>query len=426
MRSLSERMHFSAHNADDHIVPTNNDVTERLPLGEGSVGSARFVGNGSDDWATPFVGDPNESVRVIPRTRSVLPDEEALSEIVAEQQAEAALAAKPQPEPEPNPEPRKPAKDYVSKYGGKFANIGRSTRAQASGSVAERFSRQQEKAAEQVSPMTPVVLPARDRLTPQELEAAVDWQERIANETAVYRAAFGIAEARTVVDVGCGTGRLATLFALWGCQTTGVDDDPAMVAAADLLAAPQRDEIARQGGSLGFLQVSPGRLAETFGIESVDTAVATDVLPNLRDLDEMRNCLLDLGEVLAPNGTAVFSFRNFRKLTYLQQRSGDPRFCETAEGLRMFMDLYDYPAGGIYVDVDTLCGIRQGAGPWAMSSVRSRKLVVTSEMLARELVESGFDVVSSSGSFDGTREEPLESDVIVVTARKRRRVARVV
>lgn len=61
-----------------------------------------------------------------------------------------------------------------------------------------------------------------------------------------------------------------------------------------------------------------------------------------------------------------------------------------------------------------------------MSSMKSRKLVVTSELLERELVESGFDVVSSSGSFDGMREEPLESEYIVVTARKRRRVARVV
>ena len=74
MRSLNDRMSFAAHSADDHIVPTDNDTTERLPLGEGSAGSARLVGNSSDDWATPFVGDPNESVRVIPRTRSTLPD----------------------------------------------------------------------------------------------------------------------------------------------------------------------------------------------------------------------------------------------------------------------------------------------------------------------------------------------------------------
>ena len=63
-------------------------------------------------------------------------------------------------------------------------------------------------------------------------EAMVDWPKRLANEEPFYRRMFDRIEAKSVVDVACGTGRHAAMFHSWGLRVEGADISPGMIGRA--------------------------------------------------------------------------------------------------------------------------------------------------------------------------------------------------
>ena len=63
-------------------------------------------------------------------------------------------------------------------------------------------------------------------------EAMIDWPKRLANEGPFYRRLFDRIEAKSVVDVACGTGRHAAMFHSWGLRVEGADISPNMIGRA--------------------------------------------------------------------------------------------------------------------------------------------------------------------------------------------------
>ncbi len=63
-------------------------------------------------------------------------------------------------------------------------------------------------------------------------EAMIDWPKRLANEEPFYRRLFDRIEAKSVVDVACGTGRHAAMFHSWGLRVEGADISPNMIDRA--------------------------------------------------------------------------------------------------------------------------------------------------------------------------------------------------
>lgn len=70
--------------------------------------------------------------------------------------------------------------------------------------------------------------PAFDDLT-EVYEAMIDWPKRLANEEPFYRFCFAQTTVHSVLDVACGTGRHAAMFATWGLQVEGRDRSPDML-----------------------------------------------------------------------------------------------------------------------------------------------------------------------------------------------------
>jgi len=63
-------------------------------------------------------------------------------------------------------------------------------------------------------------------------EAMIDWPKRLANEGPFYRRLFDRVEAKSVVDVACGTGRHAAMFHSWDLTVEGADISPSMIGRA--------------------------------------------------------------------------------------------------------------------------------------------------------------------------------------------------
>jgi SAM-dependent methyltransferase len=63
-------------------------------------------------------------------------------------------------------------------------------------------------------------------------ESMIDWPRRLEREGPFFRHWFDLVEARNVLDVACGTGHHAALFAQWGLEVEGRDLSTAMISRA--------------------------------------------------------------------------------------------------------------------------------------------------------------------------------------------------
>lgn len=60
-------------------------------------------------------------------------------------------------------------------------------------------------------------------------DAMLNWEKRLANETAFFRWLFDEVKAGSVLDAACGTGRHAAMFAGWGLEVEGADLSEEMI-----------------------------------------------------------------------------------------------------------------------------------------------------------------------------------------------------
>jgi 2-polyprenyl-3-methyl-5-hydroxy-6-metoxy-1,4-benzoquinol methylase len=103
----------------------------------------------------------------------------------------------------------------------------------------------------------------------------------------------GSVTGKTLLDVGCGDGALASEFARNGAIVTGLDADPAMIAAAR-----RRTEI--EAAQLHLVEGQAERLA--FNDAAFDLVLAVTVLCFVRDAGR---AVVEMARVLKPGGRLV-------------------------------------------------------------------------------------------------------------------------
>lgn len=104
---------------------------------------------------------------------------------------------------------------------------------------------------------------------------------------------LGSAADKTLLDVGCGDGALATELVRRGAIVTGLDTDPAMIAAAR-----RRTKI--EGTQLHLVEGQAERLP--FNDAAFDLVIAVTVLCFVRDA---KRAFMEMARVLKPGGRLV-------------------------------------------------------------------------------------------------------------------------
>lgn len=104
---------------------------------------------------------------------------------------------------------------------------------------------------------------------------------------------LGRVAGKTLLDVGCGDGELASDLARRGAIVTGLDTDAAMISAARRRSESERTQLRLVEGQAEYLP---------FDNESFDNVVAVTVLCFVRDAER---AIAEMARVLKPGGRLV-------------------------------------------------------------------------------------------------------------------------
>jgi SAM-dependent methyltransferase len=232
----------------------------------------------------------------------------------------------------------------------------------------------------------------------------IDWDARLANEAPFFEWAFSRTEARRVVDVACGTGRHAGMFASWGLDVVGLDASEAMVQAARRLNPGLTFEVA---DFLSAPRVAPGPF---------DVAVCIgNSLPHLTSAGEVEQALRGFASMLRPGGVLVVQNRNADRMYAKGERLLGPS-ARTADGVEyVFVRLYDLEPDRMRLTIVTL--VRE-AGAWRAAADSTVLTPLFAESLLPIVERAGFDDVETYGTYDRARYEPADSvDLTIVATR---------
>jgi glycine/sarcosine N-methyltransferase len=240
----------------------------------------------------------------------------------------------------------------------------------------------------------------------------VDWEKRLAREAPFFRTLFDEHGVRSVIDVGCGTGRHAVLFASWGLDVTGVDPDAEMLARA-------REHARASASAARFVEGGFGGLAG-LGVGPVDAVTCTgNALPHVDGARGLREALEDFAAVLRPGGLLVLHLLNHDRLIGDAVRTVPPVVRDDESGTTVFLRVMDHVAGGIRFDFVTLHrpkGAWESGAAWEVSSRRSTHTALPSSVLAAGLGTAGFTGVRWAGDHTGKAFDPMADESVLVTA----------
>lgn len=239
----------------------------------------------------------------------------------------------------------------------------------------------------------------------------VDWAKRLLRESGFFRDLFQLHGVEKVVDVGCGTGKHALLFASWGLRVTGIDPSVPMLEQARINAVTEQADVPFLEGSFEDLP----RLVDA----PVDAIVTLgNGLPHVEGVEGLRRALAGFSAVLRPGGIVVLHLLNHDKLLSQRPKLLNPFIRETKSGERVYLKLLQYTASGIDFEFITLT--RGGAETWEVSSRRSMHTAMPSHLLHDELRAAGFAEPVMYGDHYGKRFDPEHDESVIVIAAKKR------
>jgi SAM-dependent methyltransferase len=247
----------------------------------------------------------------------------------------------------------------------------------------------------------------------------VDWDKRLAREAPFFKRLFEDTGVRRVIDVGAGSARHAVLFASWGLEVTAVDPDDSMLAQAADNIERFGELVTGSGGSVTLVRGGFGDVGR-LGIRPADALVCTgNALPHVAGRDGLTEALADFSAEVVPGGVLVLHLLNHARLLRSRVRAISPKVRDTADGMRVFVRVIDYPSGDEFFDFDFVTLTRDGQGVWSLEHRRSLHTAIPYDLLERELPCAGFGEVRCYGNHAG-KDLDVDSDesVIVVATRR--------
>jgi len=255
--------------------------------------------------------------------------------------------------------------------------------------------------------MTMAAVPLYDDLG-ADYDRFVDWGSRLALELPAIEKVLGQAEARSLLDAACGTGRHAIALARRGYRVVGADLSAAMVERA-------RQNAQAEGVEVPFFQAGLGELSRHLAGPFDAVLCLGHSLPHLLSAAEVEAALHDFASLLRPDGLLLIQNRNDERLLRQGQRFLPLSTCREGDQEWLFFRFLDLDPQRIAFHLVTF---HREKGEWRyrVSSTIHRPL--PREEMETALHRAGFDEISCYGSWQLEPFDPERSGDLVVVARR--------
>lgn len=250
-----------------------------------------------------------------------------------------------------------------------------------------------------------------DRYRRWEYRRLIAWPERIRREAPVLGEVLRSGPNPRILDLGCGTGEHVRALAALGFRAVGVDNSASMVAAARAAGLQEGVEIVE-----GDLRDLPDLVEPGFG----GALCLGNVLPHLREPDDLGRLARGLRAVLAPGAPFLLQILNYERIRQLGERSLPVNVRPGDDGAEIvFLRLMQArPDGSVSFFPSTL-ELRPDEDP-PLRVVRSQRVELrgwTRPELEQALSAAGFTSFTAWGGFDRAPYEPRASRDLLLLSR---------
>ncbi len=234
----------------------------------------------------------------------------------------------------------------------------------------------------------------------------IAWEKRLAREGPFFRELFEGRGVRSVLDLACGPGRHAALFASWGLEAWGADASPAMIRLA-------REYAEEQGVKPRFVRARYGKLKEKIGRRFDAVINLGNSLVQVETQGELETLIREARALLHPGGFFLSQSRNYDgyEEDFLEALPVTSRGRPGEETL--FLRLHQRQGDRIRFYRVKLA---QEGKAWKAGARMTWFFRVTRANLARALSKAGFKRAQWQGGFDRSPFDPRTSPDLVVLA----------
>jgi SAM-dependent methyltransferase len=240
--------------------------------------------------------------------------------------------------------------------------------------------------------------------------SVIAWPQRLAREWPFLRSAFDRIPAKRILDLGCGTGEHAVLFASHGFEVVGIDASASMLEQA-------RSVLPVTGVTLvaGDMTRIASLVSGTFGA----AVCVGNSLPHIGAESELESLARGLRERLAPGGVFVLQVLNSERIFARGQRYLPPTFRGDEGEETVFLRLMSpQPDGRTVIFCPTTLRFRSAADP-PLEILASRRVVLRGwrrPEIDAVLDEAGFKTRRAYGGYDGSDYDPVDSPDLLLVA----------
>ncbi len=235
----------------------------------------------------------------------------------------------------------------------------------------------------------------------------ISWEKRLAREGPFFRELFESRRVRSVLDLACGPGRHAAMFASWGLEAWGADASPAMIRLA-------RSHAREKGVRPRFVRAAYGTLRRTVHRRFDAIINIGNSLVQVKDQAELAALMREVRGLLNPGGLFLSQSRNYdgygedflEALPVTSRRGPD--------GETLYLRLHQRQGGRIRFFLVKL--LPEGRG-WKAFPRMTWFYRVTRANLSRALREAGIGRAQWLGGYDRSRFDPRASPDLVLLAR---------
>ena len=241
----------------------------------------------------------------------------------------------------------------------------------------------------------------------REFVAMIAWDKRLAREGPFFKELFAGYGVRSVLDLACGPGRHAAMFASWGLESWGADGSPAMIKLA-------RTHAKEQGVSARFVQSPYGKLKGKIHRKFDAIINIGNSLVQVHGRAELHTLMKEVRSLLNPGGLFLSQNRNYEGLKE-DAMDALPVSTRIEEGNETLVLRLHQPQGE-RVRFYAVKLVREGEA-WKAYPRMTWFYRVSRTGLDRALKLAGFKRAQWYGSYDLSPFNPEKSPDLVVIAR---------